>query len=98
MFDATVPDYAIISDWKAKENAWKAKNDKLLSGCELLLGADGTPVFPEIPQALQNLSRADEALVKSIDAVALSDRKKARYYMKSARADVHRAMMLLDGV
>ncbi|PWT95541.1 MAG: hypothetical protein C5B53_11295 [Candidatus Melainabacteria bacterium] len=97
-FDDTVADDQLVSDWKAKEHLWKAKNDKLISSCELLLGADGTPVFPEIPRALLNLSRADEALVKSIDAAALSHRKKAKSYMRGARAHVNRAMKLLDGV
>jgi hypothetical protein len=97
-FDATALDDAFISDWREREKAWKAKNDKLIANCELLLGADGTPVFPEIPLALQSLNRADERLVKSIDVVALSHRKKVRSYIKGARADVHRAMRLLDGV
>ncbi len=41
----------------------------LIANCDLLLGATGTTVYPEIPLALKKLDQAGEWLEKSMEAV-----------------------------
>ena len=94
--DATSESSALIAQWNEKEKLWKAQKDQLMSNCELLLGADGTAVFPQIPLALKKLNRADECLVKSIESATLGHRKKARAYLRRAQVASVRATELLD--
>jgi len=95
--DATSDGGLLIARWNEKEKAWKAKNDLMIANCELLLGANGTPVFPQIPLALRNLNRADDCLSKSLEAATLGHRIKARAFIKGARIASNRATQLLDG-
>lgn len=88
----------LIAAWREKERIWKAANDNLVQCCDLLLGADGTPVFPEIPLALERLNDADQSLVKSLAAATQSHRLKARSHVKSARDNLKRATRLLDRI
>jgi len=86
-----------ISTWKQKESNWRGKVEALGKNCFLLLGADGTPVHPEIPLVLQTLDRASEWIESSIEALSLGNLKLARTYLRGARGALDFSTKLLEG-
>lgn len=83
--------------WRERMDGWTVQNDVLITNCALLLSAHGTPVFPEIPLALENLKLSGEWLVKSVDAAAQGKTKATDAYIRGARAAAERANGLIDG-
>lgn len=62
-----------ITACRIKIKDLKAKDESFISDCEMLLGADGTPVFPEIPVSFQTLTLCGKWLDKSLDAIELGN-------------------------
>ena len=80
-----------------REEDWKAKNKELAKNCELLLGADGTQVHPEIPIALGYLDYAGKRIEKSLEATTLQKFYLADAYVKGACEANSFARKLLEG-
>jgi hypothetical protein len=75
---------------------WQAHNSVLTIDCGLLLGADGTSVYPEIPLALENLTLAGVWLEKSINAATIGQMSTSGLYLKAADKAIKQASKLLD--
>jgi hypothetical protein len=71
-------------------------NEALNNGCEMLLGADGTLVCPEIPFALQNLRLGGDWLDKSLKAASTGQLRTSRLYMRGTAKAIDRATRLID--
>lgn len=82
---------------KQRNDDWKRANQALVNHCIMLLGQDGTPVHPEIPEALQVLNGAGHCVENSLDAVSSHDTTTAQAYITRARSATDNANKLLDG-
>jgi hypothetical protein len=85
-----------ITSLREKKDAWDEKNKALIAGCYLLLGADGTAVYPEIPAALDNLSQAGKWFGRSIDALATRRLQMADAYIQGTQFATAHASVVLD--
>ncbi|HEY9786719.1 MAG TPA: hypothetical protein V6D17_15055 [Candidatus Obscuribacterales bacterium] len=79
----------------AKEETWIQKNKALISGSQLLAGASGVQVHPEIPLALENLARAQNWLHTAV--FDSSERKTSMKLIHHANVAIERATNLMDG-
>jgi hypothetical protein len=86
-----------ITSCREKISNLKAKDEEFISNCEMLLGADGTSVFPEIPVSFQTLGLCCKWLDKALDAITLENKRVALAYVRGAHAATDRVDKLLDG-
>src|SRR5277367_3818771 len=84
-----------IGSWTKYAESWDKKNQALISNCELLLGADGTEVHPEIKPALEDTGAAAKFLTKAVEAARLGQSADAQTSIKRARTALSCATQLL---
>lgn len=87
----------LVGSWKREEQAWRKNVQELIANSDLLVGADGTQVYPEIPSALKNLDSAGDNLEKALDPTNTKQLELSKGYIQDSWAATHRAEKLMTG-
>lgn len=69
---------------EGKLSTWQEHNCLLTESCDLLLGASGVSVFPEIPLSLQNLNLGGDWLKAAIENGKNGRLRESKLYLKTA--------------
>ncbi|HNA72899.1 MAG TPA: hypothetical protein PKW73_06160, partial [Candidatus Obscuribacter sp.] len=80
---------------EGKFTAWQEQNQQLVDNCDLLLGASGNSVFPEIPLSLENLTMGGDWLKMAMEAGRNGKLRESRLYLKAASKALNQAEKVL---
>lgn len=69
---------------EGKLSTWQEHNCLLAQSCDLLLGASGVSVFPEIPLSLENLKLGGDWLKAAIENGRKGRLRESKLYLKAA--------------
>ncbi|MBI5173034.1 MAG: hypothetical protein HY986_09105 [Candidatus Melainabacteria bacterium] len=80
---------------EGKLSSWQEQNQQLMGNCDLLLGASGNSVFPEIPLSLENLTMGGDWLKMAMEAQKNGRLRESRLYIKAAKQALNQAEKVL---
>ena len=94
--EAAGQDYSLrLAALEGKFTAWQEQNQQLVDNCDLLLGASGNSVFPEIPLSLENLTMGGDWLKMAMEAGRNGKLRESRLYLKAASKALNQAEKVL---
>ena len=85
-----------LKDLQGQLQHWQDKNNKIVDACQMLLGADGTDVYPEIRKSLNSANRAGKSLQEALNYAGQKQTKASRTALKIAVKYLAQATKILE--